>query len=116
MYFLYSRSLLSVNRSLIRFTARLISQSERKKEKKKGREVFIDDIDDIDDIVSADKKNLINFRIIFIRFDHTYWNWRCDLQARNCGWALSRIINLTVNINKYNPLHAGLSRSIVTRH
>jgi len=30
-----------------------------------------------------------------------------EFQERNSGWALSRILNLTVNINKYNPLHAG---------
>ena len=27
-------------------------------------------------------------------------------QERDSGWTLSRILNLTVNINKYNPLHA----------
>ncbi|XP_036146615.1 uncharacterized protein LOC118646876 [Monomorium pharaonis] len=30
-----------------------------------------------------------------------------DFQERDSGWALSRILNLTVNINKHNPLHAG---------
>lgn len=30
-----------------------------------------------------------------------------EFQERDSGWALSRILNLTVNINKYNPLHAG---------
>jgi len=37
-------------------------------------------------------------------------------QERDSGWALSRIFNLTINVNKYNPLHAGcyieLSREI----
>jgi len=39
-----------------------------------------------------------------------------EFQERDSGWALSRIINLLININKYNPLHAGchieLSREI----
>ncbi|XP_039312526.1 uncharacterized protein LOC120359374 [Solenopsis invicta] len=30
-----------------------------------------------------------------------------EFQERDSGWALSRILNLTININKYNPLHAG---------
>ncbi|XP_071581046.1 uncharacterized protein, partial [Temnothorax nylanderi] len=30
-----------------------------------------------------------------------------EFQERDSGWALSRILNLTVNVNKYNPLHAG---------
>jgi len=30
-----------------------------------------------------------------------------EFQERDNGWALSRIFNLTVNANKYNPLHAG---------
>jgi len=30
-----------------------------------------------------------------------------EFQERDSGWALSRILNLTVNANKYNPLHAG---------
>ncbi|XP_070526949.1 uncharacterized protein [Cardiocondyla obscurior] len=30
-----------------------------------------------------------------------------EFQERDSGWALSRIQNLTVNVNKYNPLHAG---------
>ncbi|XP_030745136.1 uncharacterized protein LOC115874172 [Sitophilus oryzae] len=30
-----------------------------------------------------------------------------DFQENASGWALSRVINLSVNINKYNPLHAG---------
>ena len=30
-----------------------------------------------------------------------------EFQERDSGWALSRIFNLTININKYNPLHAG---------
>jgi len=28
-------------------------------------------------------------------------------QERDSGWTLSHILNLTININKYNPLHAG---------
>jgi len=30
-----------------------------------------------------------------------------EFQERDSGWALSRIINLLININKYDPLHAG---------
>ena len=30
-----------------------------------------------------------------------------EFQERDSGWALSRIINLIVNINKYNPMRAG---------
>jgi len=30
-----------------------------------------------------------------------------EFQERDSGWALSRILNLIVNANKYNPLHAG---------
>lgn len=30
-----------------------------------------------------------------------------EFQERDSGWTLKRILNLTVNINKYNPLHAG---------
>ncbi|XP_070527510.1 uncharacterized protein [Cardiocondyla obscurior] len=30
-----------------------------------------------------------------------------EFQERDSGWALSRIQNLIVNVNKYNPLHAG---------
>lgn len=30
-----------------------------------------------------------------------------EFQERDSGWALSRILNLTVNVNKLNPLHAG---------
>jgi hypothetical protein len=30
-----------------------------------------------------------------------------EFQERDSGWALSRIIDLTININKYNPMHAG---------
>ena len=28
-------------------------------------------------------------------------------QKRDSEWTLSRILNLTLNVNKYNPLHAG---------
>ncbi|XP_070153659.1 uncharacterized protein [Polyergus mexicanus] len=30
-----------------------------------------------------------------------------EFQERDSGWALSRILNLTVNVNKYNSMHAG---------
>jgi len=30
-----------------------------------------------------------------------------EFQERDSGWALSRILNLTINVNKYDPLHAG---------
>lgn len=42
-----------------------------------------------------------------------------EFQERDSGWALSRILNLTVNVNKYNPLRAGchiqLPREITTK-
>jgi len=30
-----------------------------------------------------------------------------EFQERDSGWALSRIINVLINVNKYNPLLAG---------
>jgi len=30
-----------------------------------------------------------------------------EFQECDSGWALSRILNLLINVNKYNPLHAG---------
>ena len=30
-----------------------------------------------------------------------------EFQKRDSGWALSCILNLIVNVNKYNPMHAG---------
>jgi len=30
-----------------------------------------------------------------------------EFQEHDSEWALSRIINLIINVNKYNPLHAG---------
>ncbi|KYN07670.1 PREDICTED: uncharacterized protein LOC108779646 [Cyphomyrmex costatus] len=30
-----------------------------------------------------------------------------EFQERDSGWALSRILNLTLNVNKLNPMHAG---------
>jgi len=30
-----------------------------------------------------------------------------EFQERDSGWTLSCILNLTINVNKYNPLHAG---------
>ncbi|KMQ82189.1 hypothetical protein RF55_23857, partial [Lasius niger] len=42
-----------------------------------------------------------------------------EFQERDSGWALSRILDLTVNINKCNPMRAGchikLPREIVTK-
>jgi len=42
-----------------------------------------------------------------------------EFQEGDSGWALSCILNLTVNANKYNPLHAGcyikLSREIMMK-
>ena len=42
-----------------------------------------------------------------------------EFQERRSGWALSRILNLIVNVNKYNPMHAGcwveLPRKITLR-
>ncbi|XP_018403208.1 PREDICTED: uncharacterized protein LOC108780113 [Cyphomyrmex costatus] len=41
-------------------------------------------------------------------------------QERDSGWALSRILNLTVNVNKLNPMHAGcyveLPKKIKDKH
>lgn len=43
-----------------------------------------------------------------------------EFQERDSGWALSRILNLMINVNKYNPLHAGchikLPREIMLKH
>nr|XP_012214843.1 PREDICTED: uncharacterized protein LOC105667574 [Linepithema humile] len=30
-----------------------------------------------------------------------------EFQERDSGWALSRILDLTINVNEFNPLHAG---------
>ncbi|EZA46672.1 hypothetical protein X777_03599 [Ooceraea biroi] len=30
-----------------------------------------------------------------------------EFQERDSGWALSRILNLTINVNRHNPMHAG---------
>jgi len=30
-----------------------------------------------------------------------------EFQERDSGWALSRILNLTINVHKYNSLHEG---------
>lgn len=42
-----------------------------------------------------------------------------EFQERDSGWALSKILNLTVNVNKYNPMRAGcqvqLPREIVLK-
>ncbi|KYN11400.1 hypothetical protein ALC57_16451 [Trachymyrmex cornetzi] len=42
-----------------------------------------------------------------------------EFQERDSGWALSRILNLIVNVNKLNPMHAGcnieLPREIVLK-
>ena len=42
-----------------------------------------------------------------------------EFQERDSGWALSRILNLIVNVNKHNPMHAGchieVPREIVTK-
>ena len=42
-----------------------------------------------------------------------------EFQERDSGWALSRILNLTINVNKCNPMRAGchinLPREIVTK-
>ena len=35
-----------------------------------------------------------------------------EFQERDSGWALSRILNLTVNVNKYNPMRAGCRAEI----
>jgi len=42
-----------------------------------------------------------------------------EFQERDNGWALSRILNLTINVNKLNPLRAGchieVPREIATK-
>ena len=42
-----------------------------------------------------------------------------EFQERDSGWALSRILNLIVNVNKHNPMHAGchikVPREIATK-
>jgi len=41
------------------------------------------------------------------------------LEERDSGWALSRILGLTVNVNRYNPMRAGcyvkLPRNVTTK-
>ena len=54
---------------------------------------------------------------LFRTSDLQKWYQRCvikltltsleEFQERDSGWALTRILNLTVNVNKYNPLRAG---------
>ena len=54
---------------------------------------------------------------LFHTSDLQEWYRRCviettlasleEFQERDSGWALARILNLTVNVNKYNPLRAG---------
>ena len=54
---------------------------------------------------------------LFRTSDLQEWYQRCvaepslasleEFQARDSGWALTRIHNLTFNVNKYNPLRAG---------
>jgi len=43
-----------------------------------------------------------------------------EFQERDSGWALSRILNLVVNVNKLNPMRAGcyfeVPREIATKH
>jgi len=34
-----------------------------------------------------------------------------EFQERDSGWALSCILNLIVNVNKYNPMHANVTSS-----
>jgi len=42
-----------------------------------------------------------------------------EFQERDSGWTLSRILNLTVNVNRFNPIRAGchitLSREIMLK-
>ncbi|XP_036141224.1 uncharacterized protein LOC118645049 [Monomorium pharaonis] len=66
---------------------------------------------------------------LFQTSDLDEWYKRCiieptlasleEFQERDSGWALSRILNLILNINKYNLLHAGcyvtLPREIMTK-
>ena len=54
---------------------------------------------------------------LFHTSDLQEWYQRCvveptlasleEFQERNSGWALARILNLIINVNKYNPLRAG---------
>jgi len=66
---------------------------------------------------------------LFRTSDLREWYKRCviestlasleEFQERDSRWALSRILNLTVNVNKYNPMRAGchikLSREIMMK-
>ncbi|XP_036151314.1 uncharacterized protein LOC118648895 [Monomorium pharaonis] len=66
---------------------------------------------------------------LFQTSDLNEWYERCvieptlasleEFQERDSGWALSCILNLTINVNKYNPLHAGcyitLPREIILK-
>ncbi|XP_070155838.1 uncharacterized protein [Polyergus mexicanus] len=73
------------------------------------------------EFVSGDKSanksvNTKNYEL-FRTSDLHEWYERCvveptlasleEFQERDSGWALSRILDLTVNINKYNPMGAG---------
>ena len=73
------------------------------------------------EFVSGDKHanksvNTRNFEL-FRMSDIREWYERCvieptlasleEFQERDSGWALSKIIDLTVNVNKYNPMRAG---------
>ncbi|XP_070155137.1 uncharacterized protein [Polyergus mexicanus] len=73
------------------------------------------------EFVSGDKRanKSVNTRNceLFRTSDLHEWYERCvveptlasleEFQERDSGWALSRILDLTVNINKYNPMRAG---------
>jgi len=71
------------------------------------------------EFVTGDKRanKSINTRNSFALSDLRQWYERRVIeptlaslekfQGRDSGWALSRILNLTININKYNPLRAG---------
>ncbi|XP_020298282.1 uncharacterized protein LOC109862613, partial [Pseudomyrmex gracilis] len=43
-----------------------------------------------------------------------------EFQKRDSGWALTQILNLTVNVNSHNPMHAGcqikISREVQLKH
>ncbi|XP_029675188.1 uncharacterized protein LOC115242785, partial [Formica exsecta] len=85
------------------------------------------------EFVSGDKSanksiNIRNYELFRMSDLHEWYERRVveptlasleEFQERDSGWALSRILDLTVNINKYNPMRAGchikLPREIIMK-
>ena len=73
------------------------------------------------EFVSGEKRSVKTIatknQALFVASDLSQWYDTCviqpiiasleEFQERESGWALSRILNLTVNVNKYNPMRAG---------